>query len=74
MHSGEIKVEIEALMKAYTIAVSNELKTVDDRQLLQLARSNSSSWSGGNSTTNALEQIVRQLAVDLLDRRLYRKF
>ena len=70
MNSGEIRTEIDALFKAYTIAVSDETKTLDDRHLMQLARSSSSSWSGGHSAHNALEQIVRQIAIDRLDRRM----
>ncbi len=71
--SGEIGAEIQALMQSYTIAISDELKDVDDRHLLQLARTNSSNWSGGNSVHNAFEQIIQQLALDLMDRRWLEK-
>ncbi len=69
-NSGEIGAEIEALMQSYTIAISSEIKDMSDQELLRLARTNSSNWSGGYSAHNALEQIVQQLALDRMDKRL----
>jgi len=72
-NSGEIRSEIEKLVRVYEETVRAELKDMaqEDRQvgwLANFAKGQSSNWSGGFSVTNMLEQICRTVALDLLDR------
>jgi len=77
MNSGEIENTINQLARDYESKVREELKEMIDeqdaqyhhdviKQLMQMVSSNQSSWSGGHSVSNMLEQIKRQVASELL--------
>jgi len=71
-NSGEIKSDIEGLVRAYEATVKVEVKDLDSTNLARLARNQTSNWSGGHSVTNMVEQIVRIAALDQLQRILDR--
>jgi len=77
MNSGEIAQGLEQLARDYETKVSEELKEMiaeNDAEhhndvilhLMQLVNSNQSSWSGGHSVSNMMEQIKREVASNLL--------
>ncbi len=71
-HSGVVRQEIEALVKEYEALAKEELRNETVRSLMTIVRHNSSSWSGGHSTTNMFEQIVRTVAAGRLEKKISR--
>ena len=74
MNTGQIEVQLEKLEREYRTTMVQEVKEVEkqgtsdefESWLLGLARSNTSTWSGGHSIKNMCEQIKREVAIDRL--------
>jgi hypothetical protein len=71
VNSYEIETKMSLLAVDFREAVEAEMKTLDTAQLIRVAFSNPSTWSGSCTISNLAEQVRREICLDELSKGSY---